>query len=86
MYTTLQNRRLRDLIVALQAGNVAEVSVFADRLANDPAMPHWPHDIEINTLRYAYLLGRLSMAVDLGYDSIYRTTLRALAAQCKAAA
>ncbi len=86
-YATLADRRLRDLVVAIQAGQVAQVSVFAERLVADPgSMPSWPADVPITTLRYAYLLGRLSMAVDLGMDALYRTTLRALATQCRAAA
>ena len=85
-YTTLPDRRLRDLVVALQAGEVATASCFAGQLADDPQMPNWPHEIEIVIFRRAYLLGRLSMAVDLGADAIYRTTLRAIAAECKAAA
>ena len=85
-YTTLPDRRLRELVVALQAGEVATVSCFATQLVDDPQMPHWPHEIEIVIFRHAYLLGRLSLAVDLGSDALYRTTLRAIAAECKAAA
>ena len=85
-YTTLSDRRLRDLITALQAGEVATVSCMASHLANDPVMPAWPHDIEIVIHRHAYILGRLSMAVDLGSYQIYKTTLLALSAQCKRAA
>jgi hypothetical protein len=79
------DRHFRDLVMALSESNHGQALSLADRLISQhkqgEQMPRWP-DVSVVPGRHAFILGRTSMAVDLGATDLYYTQLQAIRARC----